>query len=88
MRISTTDSGWAAFSRHLCDTITVNNTSLSNHTLLRIDSLGLCLPKELKSLMSLNKKHTKLRKKQSTMHKIVEHRHFESDLKVLPVIVD
>ena len=37
---SITERGWAAFSRLLCDTSSVNNTYLSNHTLERIGGFG------------------------------------------------
>ena len=55
---SITARGWAAFSRLLCDTSSVNNTYLSNHTL---EEIGGCLmpdtPEDIVEYATLNKSH-------------------------------
>ena len=89
-----TAEGWSSFSKVLCDTSSVNNTFLSNHTL---ESLGhgvqiTCLPMS-ESLLALNRSSED--KKQVAMKKILKHHQhfdmqpfFEWDLKVLPLAVD
>ena len=53
-----TDLGWSSFSRLLCDTSSVNNTYLSNHTLQTIRSMydsSEDIPGSVKGFMRLNK---------------------------------
>lgn len=57
--MNVTDLGWSAFSRLLCDTSSVNNTYLSNHTLQTIggrfcDS-SVVIPASMKRSMRLNR---------------------------------
>eukprot|EP00984_Skeletonema_dohrnii_P014717 scaffold6228_cov144-Skeletonema_dohrnii-CCMP3373.AAC.7 len=56
-----TDMGWAAFSRLLCDTSSVNNTYLSNHTLevigCRFDDQFNVIPSSVKHYSKLNKQN-------------------------------
>ena len=87
-----TTMGWSGFSKVLCDTSSVNNTYLSNHTL---ESLGVMTGNECGALLTLlalnrsseNKKHVALRKI------LKHHQHFdmkpffEWELKVLPTAV-
>ena len=47
-----TSVGWSAFSRLLCDTSTINNTYLSNHTLTRMGNRG--TPEDIQRLLTLN----------------------------------
>ena len=49
---SITARGWAAFSRLLCDTSSVNNTYLSNHTLQQIGGYG--TPSDVVKYLKLN----------------------------------
>ena len=86
-----TAEGWLSFSNILCDTSSVNNTFLSNHTLERLGA-PLSIPADLRSLLALNKSSED--KKQVAMKKILKHHHhfdmqpfFEFDLKVLPIAV-
>jgi hypothetical protein len=56
-----TTVGWSAFSRLLCDTSTVNNTYLSNHTLTRIgnyDNEG--TPDDIQRLLTMNKHYRRV----------------------------
>ena len=89
-----TTEGWSSFSKNLCDTSSVNNTYLSNHTL---GSLGVWetnnMPPELRSLLALNSSSDD--KRQVAMKKILKHhRHFdmqpffEWELKVLPIAIN
>eukprot|EP00984_Skeletonema_dohrnii_P015704 scaffold6834_cov113-Skeletonema_dohrnii-CCMP3373.AAC.3 len=56
-----TDMGWSAFSRLLCDTSSVNNTYLSNHTLevigCRFDDQFNVIPSSVKHYFKLNKQN-------------------------------
>jgi Ran GTPase-activating protein (RanGAP) involved in mRNA processing and transport len=48
--------GWSAFSKLLCDTSSVNNTYLSNHTITRIGEWwNYGAPDDVKQLLALNK---------------------------------
>ena len=49
-----TDVGWAPFSTLLCDTSSVNETYLSNHTLLDLGLMHRYLPTDLVSYLVLN----------------------------------
>ncbi len=52
-----TSVGWSAFLRLLCDTSSVNNTYLSNHTIETIGYWGnLDTPEDVKQLLALNKR--------------------------------
>ena len=83
-----TARGWAAFSRLLCDTSSVNNTYLSNHTLVEIGEYGTPLDKE--EVLRWNKNS----RNQAAICKIL-HNHpdinvtpmFEFNLKCLPLVV-
>jgi len=86
-----TAEGWSVFSKVLCDTSSVNKTSLSNHAL---GSLGvdLNIPADVASLLALNRSSND--KTQVAIRKILKyHDHFDMqpffvwDLKVLPLIV-
>ena len=46
--------GWEAFSSILCDTYSVNNTFLSNHTIEGFDIMDRYLPADLVSSLALN----------------------------------
>mmetsp|Transcript_31141 Transcript_31141/g.50856 ORF Transcript_31141/g.50856 Transcript_31141/m.50856 type:complete len:457 (+) Transcript_31141:78-1448(+) len=90
---SITAGGWAAFSKLLCDTTSVNKTFLSNHTLhvlARPDGVG--LPSDLVSSLNLNS--SEAGRKQIAMIKILTHHNdfdlqplFEWDFKVLPFVI-
>ena len=88
-----TSEGYSSFSKILCDTTSVNNTFLSNHTL---EGLGYVLPgimpANVRASLVLNKSSED--KKQVAIKKILKHhRHFdmqpffEWDLKVLPIAI-
>jgi len=84
-----TESGWDAFSRVLCNTSSINATSLSNHTLRVLRAVN--LPTILTSLLNLNIGRNK---KQVAVQKILRHHahldmepFLEWDLKVLPLVV-
>jgi hypothetical protein len=90
-----TPEGWSSFLKVLCDTSSVNNTYLSNHTLekLGITTLPRNMPDDVNSLLVLNESNEN--KKQVAMEKILKHhRHFdmqpffEWDLKVLPIAIE
>ncbi len=86
-----TPAGWSAFSKLLCDTSSVNNTYLSNHTLKTIgnfDNRG--APDDVKQLLALNKHPNE----HVAIHKILmSHPDFDVEsmlqwnLKALPLIV-
>ena len=87
--------GWAAFSRLLCDTSSVNNTYLSNHTLTKI---GLSLrdsmfgtPRRIGKYLKLNQ----LQNKAAAICKILDSHPdidvtplFQWKMKCLPLVVD
>ncbi len=52
---SITAMGWAAFSKLLCDTSSVNNTYLSNHTLVEIGDYGRGVPSDLAKYLKFNR---------------------------------
>jgi hypothetical protein len=88
-----TSEGWSAFSRVLCNTSSINNTFLSNHTLENLSYEFDTMPADVRSLLALNRSNQS--KKQVAIKKILKHhRHFdmqpffEWDLKVLPIAVD
>ena len=86
-----TPVGWSAFSKLLCDTSSVNNTYLSNHTLERIGYWGSRgAPDDVKQLLALNKHPDE----HIAIHKILKSHpdfdvepFFEWNLKVLPLVV-
>ena len=50
-----TSRGWAAFSKLLCDTTSVNNTYLSNHTLETIGGYVVhAMPSDIVEYLKLN----------------------------------
>ena len=90
-----TTEGWAHFSRILCDTSSINNTYLSNHTL---EGLGEYthrvgdVPTDLVLLLNLNRNNQD--KGKAAMTKILQHHShfnmqpfFEWELKVLPLMI-
>ena len=87
--------GWSIFSKILCDTSSINNTFLSNHT-LSFEHSGFVtptnLPDDVRSSGAFNRSSED--KKQVAIKKILKHHHhfdmqpfFEWDLKVLPLAV-
>ena len=85
-----TAEGWSCFSKVLCDTSSVNNTFLSNHTLEKLSSSNHA--RNVDSLLALNGSSED--KNQVAMKKIINrHQHFdmhpffEWDLKVLPLAI-
>ena len=81
-------SGWAAFSKLLCDDSSINKTFLSNHTLTHITGAT----KELKSLLGKNRRGPS---EKIVMRKMLESHpyfdmqlFFEWGLKVIPYIVN
>jgi len=90
--IGITTEGWAPFSKLLCDTSSVNNTYLSNHTLKSFYSISLtAVPDDVRSLMVLNGIDDK---RQVAITKILQnHSHFdmryffEWEFSVLPIMI-
>ena len=96
LRFNPTDSGitargWAAFSRLLCDTSSVNSTYLSNHTLQQVGDYGITnTPSDILLFSRLNK----LQFRAAAICKIL-HSHpdidvtplFQFNLKCLPLVV-
>ena len=89
--LSVTARGWAAFSRLLCDSSSVNNTFLSNHTLKHVGSYGMeNFPSDIEKYLNLNK----LQNQDAAICKIL-HCHpdidvmplFRSNLKYLPLLI-
>ena len=90
-----TEEGWTPFSKLLCDTSSVNNTYLSNHTLQCLgDERGIFnfIPTNIISNLVLNRRNRT--KQQIAMIKILQnHSHFdmepffEWEFKVLPITV-
>jgi Leucine-rich repeat (LRR) protein len=86
-----TDVGWAAFSKLLCDTSSINNTYLSNHTLEMIgNSYAIHPHPDIKQYLAWNEYQG-----HPAIHKILKsHTDFDMEpflqwkLKCLPVIVD
>ena len=84
--------GWAAFSRLLCDTSSVNNTYLSNHTLGHMGMYGLDgTPSDIVEVLKLNK----TLKQSAAICKILRSHPdidvtplFEFNLKCLPLVVE
>ena len=88
-----TAEGWSGFSKTLCDTSSINNTFLSNHTLESLGVGSTDLPSDAASSLALNRSSED--KRQVAVKKILlYHQHFgmqpffEWDLKVLPIAVD
>ena len=89
-----TFEGWTHFSKLLCNTSSVNNTYLSNHTLgdLSVDHLRPRLPANLVSSLALN--DTIANEGQIAMTKILRHHYlfnmepfFQWEFKVLPLMI-
>jgi len=86
-----TVEGWAHFSRLLCDTSSVSNTYLSNHTLRSIGVGRNGFPGNLQALLALNRNDDK---QQVAITKILQnHSHFdmkpffEWEFSVLPIMI-
>jgi len=86
------DEGWARFSRLLCDTSSINNTYLSNHTLRDLGIFHQPLPTDLLSSIDLNASRGD--RGQIAMIKILQHHShfnmqpfFEWEFRVLPLVV-
>jgi Ran GTPase-activating protein (RanGAP) involved in mRNA processing and transport len=86
-----TEVGWSAFSKLLCDTSSVNNTYLSNHTLKRIGDWGNeGAPDVVKQLLELNKhpdEHVAIHKILKSHADFDVEPFFEWNLKALPLVV-
>lgn len=87
-----TEIGFGALSKALCDASSVNDTFLSNHTLLKIECNEGSTTSDIRSLLQLNKSPDK---REVAMVKIVRcHAQidmaslFEWELKALPLAVD
>ena len=86
-----TARGWAAFSRLLCDTSSVNNTYLSNHTLVFLGGYGTQdIPQDILQYLKLNGSHNQA----AAICKILQSHPdidvtplFEFNLKCLPLVV-
>ena len=86
-----TATGWAAFSRLLCDTSSVNNTYLSNHTLVSMGLYGRSAPSDILGYLKLNT----LQNHAAAISKIL-HSHpdidvtplFQFNLLCLPLVVE
>jgi len=85
-----TNEGWAAFSRLLCDTSSVNRTYMSNHTLQKFR--GSSVDALVNTYLALNKKEDK---SLVAMTKILQHHSrfnmepfFEWEFKVLPLMIN
>ena len=88
-----TPEGYSSFSKVLCDTSSINNTFLSNHTLKYLGDPSR-MPADVSALLILNK-GTENNKKEVAMKKILKHHQhfdmqpfFEWDLKVLPIAIN
>jgi len=88
-RNSITVEGWAHFSKLLCDTSSVNNTYMSNHTLKEIHPTN---DARVNKYLVLNEREDK---QQVAMSKILQHHShfdmepfFEWEFKVLPIIIE
>ena len=87
-----TAEGWSTFSNVLCDTSSINNTFLSNHTLCSFGVVPNNIPTDVRSSLALNESSEE--KKQVAIKKILRHHRdfdmqpiFEWDLKVLPIAI-
>ena len=84
--------GWTSFSKLLCDTSSVNNTYLSNHTLWSLYMSG-NVSADVQSYLTLNASSRD--KGRIAMTKILQHHShfdiqpfFEWEFKVLPLVID
>eukprot|EP00984_Skeletonema_dohrnii_P011451 scaffold4580_cov73-Skeletonema_dohrnii-CCMP3373.AAC.2 len=90
-RSGITERGWTAFSKLLCDTSSVNNTYLSNHTIEKIGGYGVhAMPSDIVEYLTFNK----LQKRAAVMCKILDSHPdidieplFQWKLKCLPLVV-
>ncbi len=88
---SFTARGWSAFSRLLCDTSSMSNTYLSNHTLQRVGDYGLDIPEDVAQYLKWNKslKHAAALCKILRSHPDVDITPlFQFNLKCLPLVVE
>ena len=88
-----TNEGWAHFSSLLCDTSSVSNTYLSNHSLKNLGFRPHELPTDVHSYLTMNR--TNEDKGQLAMTKILQHHShfnmqpfFEWEFKVLPLMIN
>ena len=90
-----TAEGFSSFSEVLCDTSSINNIFLSNHTLESFgdDVPSRSIPADVRSLLALNRSNQN--KKQVALRKILNHHNyfdmrpfFEWELKVLPIAIN
>jgi len=90
-RIGITSEGWTPFSKLLCDTSSVNNTYLSNHTLTYFGSIE-GEPRVVSTSLVFNNMEDK--RKVAIIKIIQHHSHFkmqpffEWELKVLPIMIN
>ena len=92
------DKGWNAISRLLCDTSSINNTYMSNHTLSRLEKNYEAtktngIPECVRHRLSLNGRHED--KRRIAMQKILYYHSdfdmqpfFEWEFKALPIAID
>ena len=87
-----TTEGWSSFSKVLCDTSSINNTYLSNHTFQSLCFSSASLPSDIQASLALNESSED--KRQVAIKKIIKHHQhfvmqpfFEWELKVLPIAV-
>ncbi|KAK1734035.1 leucine-rich repeat protein [Skeletonema marinoi] len=89
-RSGITERGWTAFSKLLCDTSSVNNTYLSNHTLETLGGYGVHTPSDIMKYLKLNRvsqKNAALRKILDSHPDIDVEPLFQWKLKCLPLVV-
>ncbi|KAK1734341.1 hypothetical protein QTG54_014848 [Skeletonema marinoi] len=89
-RSGITERGWTAFSKLLCDTSSVNNTYLSNHTLETLGGYGVHAPSDIMKYLKLNRvsqKNAALRKILDSHPDIDVEPLFQWKLKCLPLVV-
>eukprot|EP00984_Skeletonema_dohrnii_P009304 scaffold3549_cov110-Skeletonema_dohrnii-CCMP3373.AAC.6 len=91
-RSGITERGWSAFSKLLCDTSSVNNTYLSNHTLEKIGGYGVhAMPSddivEYLQLNRVSQKNAAIRKILDSHPDIDFEPLFQWKLKFLPLVV-
>ena len=90
-RIGITSEGWAPFSKLLCDTSSINNTFLSNHTLENFGNTE-GQPRVVSTSFVLNNMEDK--RKVAITKILRQHSHFnvqpffEWELKVLPIMIN
>jgi len=92
-RCGISDEGWAPFSRLLCDTISVNNTYLSNHTLEHVGHKTNDDDFYINKYLMLNSKYRGNKEPVAMIKILYAHSHFnmvpffEWEFKVLPLMI-